>query len=142
MSRYQVDYYGEITFKSGTADERIDAFIDRLSEDCGVDEDRVETNQKPKTISFDGFSGYDDMEILALLTEYESDMLSGCIEYTGEDHQHWKHELDPAVGHWKLHEGYVAYEEEGKLLSEIFDETIKEYPRLYERYRPRNGQEV
>ena len=131
MSRYQVDYYGVITFKSGTADERIDAFIDRLSEDCGVDEDRVETNQKPKTISFDGFSGYDDM-----------DMLSGCIEYTGEDHQHWKHELDPAVGHWKLHEGYVAYEEEGKLLSEIFDETIKEYPRLYERYRPRNGQEV
>lgn len=139
MSRYQASYYGEIRFKPETAEERFTAFIDGLSGNCGFDDGSFEIDLKERAISFSGYGGYYDMEIFALLTANEADMVSGTIEYAGEDDGHWKHELDQTVGHWKEIAGYTAYEEDGELLSELYDNTVQRFPELY---RPRPSTEV
>ena len=131
MSRYQTSYSGTIKFKFAVTDETIDKFTDALINEAGFDNDGIEYDSAKKVVSFDGYGGYYDMEIYALLTANEHNMESGVIEYAGEDDAHWKHELDPITGHWTEIAGYIAYEEEGKPLSEIYDAEIKRFPELY-----------
>lgn len=125
---FEARYSCEIRFKRGTSQKETSDFSEKLFMNAGLKRSGFHcwTDHGQDVLSIDEYGPYYDDALYEVLEQYESIVESGTFVFTGLDADcFWKICFDPSDGHWKEHQGYIAYEEEGTSVNELLREHRK-----------------
>ena len=113
---YYASIDGVIELRAGVDPE---ALAERIKDFAEYVESEVASSDSSVKLYIGGYEKYCEDSIYAFLDEVSTKTISGEINYTGEDFEHWRHYFDPMRHQWREQHGHIEYEKEGRSIAEL-----------------------
>jgi len=115
---YYASIDGVIELRAGVDPE---VLAERIKDFAEFVESEVASSDRSVTLYLGGYEKYCEDSIYAFLEEVSTKTISGEINYTGEDFEHWRHYFDQSRHQWREQHGHIEYEKEGRSISELIE---------------------
>lgn len=115
---YYASIDGVIELRAGVDPE---ALAERIKDFAEYVESEVASSDRSVKLYIGGYEKYREDSIYAFLEEVSTKTISGEINYTGEDFEHWRHCFDQSRHQWREQHGHIEYEKEGRSISELIE---------------------
>lgn len=122
---YTANGFGTIQTICELPDELLDKFVDMLGgPSLGIDVSEFE-HDGTHYIDVSYNDRYDEFYFAEALDSIRSFVSNGCIEFCGEDDEHWRFKFDPVKSEWIEENGVIVYNAD-----EALDYAQSEFRRL------------